>query len=152
MESGQDHRHGGGAGVRDAALYVPLPRGDLRKIQVVVKGAILQERLPFCNRKEAVIQFAWWQKNYEFWYSNSYRFVLYYEQLNWFHDLQKGKPICSKRRPIMILRAKTKLLFQGKPLTEQQQKNSELNIQELRPCLKNAANLCYFNKMAIAAM
>ena len=23
---------------------------------------------------------------------------------------------------------------------------------DIRPCLKNAANLCYFNKMAIAAM
>jgi radical SAM protein with 4Fe4S-binding SPASM domain len=32
---------------------------------------------------------------------------------------------------VMILRAKTKTLFQGKPLTELQQKNSDLNISEL---------------------
>ena len=31
----------------------------------------------------------------------------------------------------MILRAKTKLLFEGKPLTEKQKKNSDLNISEL---------------------
>lgn len=31
----------------------------------------------------------------------------------------------------MVLRAKTKLLFQGKPLTERQKENSELNIQEI---------------------
>lgn len=31
----------------------------------------------------------------------------------------------------MILRAKTKLLFQGKELTERQKANSSLNIQEI---------------------
>ena len=31
----------------------------------------------------------------------------------------------------MLIRAKTKTLFQGKPLTELQQKNSDLNIKEI---------------------
>ena len=31
----------------------------------------------------------------------------------------------------MVVRAKTKLLFQGKELTEQQKLNSDLNIQEI---------------------
>lgn len=31
----------------------------------------------------------------------------------------------------MVVRAKTKLLFEGKPLTEQQKKNSELNLAEI---------------------
>ena len=31
----------------------------------------------------------------------------------------------------MVLRAKTKMLFSGKELTEQQQKNTDLNIKEL---------------------
>ena len=31
----------------------------------------------------------------------------------------------------MIIRAKTKTLFQGRPLSEQKTKNSELNLQEI---------------------
>ena len=40
-------RHGGGAGVRDAAVHVPLPRGDLRKVHIVVSWVDLQEGVPF---------------------------------------------------------------------------------------------------------
>ena len=31
----------------------------------------------------------------------------------------------------MIVRAKTKLLFEGRPLTERQQANSQLNLEEI---------------------
>ena len=32
----------------------------------------------------------------------------------------------------MVIRAKTKMLFEGKPLTEKQKKNTELNLNEIR--------------------
>ena len=48
VESRDDHRHSGGKGVRDVTVYIPLPGGDLRKCQVVVSKAYLQERVPSC--------------------------------------------------------------------------------------------------------
>ena len=51
VEGRSDHRHGGGERVRDAAVHLPLPGGNLRKSQVVVKGVILQECVLSCKRE-----------------------------------------------------------------------------------------------------
>ena len=55
VEIREDHRHGGGKGVRDAAVHVPVSGGDLRKCQVVVGGGILQEGVLYCKRKPLFI-------------------------------------------------------------------------------------------------
>ncbi len=49
VESRGDHRHSGGEGVWDAAVHLPLPGGDLRKGQVVVRAVFLQERVRSCK-------------------------------------------------------------------------------------------------------
>lgn len=49
VEGREDHRHGGSQGVRDAAVYVSLSGGDLRKGRVVVRGQFLQESVLFCK-------------------------------------------------------------------------------------------------------
>ncbi len=49
VEGRSDHGDSGGERVRDAAVHLPLPGGDLRKDQVVVRGAHLQECVLFCK-------------------------------------------------------------------------------------------------------
>ena len=49
VESRSDHRHSGSKGVWDAAVHFPLPGGDLRKGQVVVRGLFLQECVRSCK-------------------------------------------------------------------------------------------------------
>ena len=49
VESRGHHWHSGGERVRDAAVHLPLPGGDLRKGHVIVKGVFLQERVLFCE-------------------------------------------------------------------------------------------------------
>ena len=48
LTSGKNDWHG--EGVRDAAVHVSLPVGDLRKVRVVVKGVNLQKGVLFCKR------------------------------------------------------------------------------------------------------
>lgn len=49
VEGREDHRYGGGKRVRDAAVHVSVPGGDLRKGRVVVRGVDLQEGVLFCK-------------------------------------------------------------------------------------------------------
>ena len=55
MESWNNHRHSSSEGVRNAAVHLPLPGGDLRKGQVIVKGAFLQECVLSVNHSTSVL-------------------------------------------------------------------------------------------------
>lgn len=75
--------------MRDAAVYVSVPGGDLRKGGVVVRGVFLQEGVPFCKQhlffyvhkatiKNVCLQYfsfkfyveIWATKKYTFWRGN----------------------------------------------------------------------------------
>lgn len=55
MEGWEDNGRGGGKGVRDAALDVPLPGRNLRKSHILIKVSGLQKRVRFGGDKKFVI-------------------------------------------------------------------------------------------------
>ena len=52
----------------------------------------------------------------------------------------------------VFLSASHALVNDGLAHTAAYAENGQYILMEIRSCLKNAASLCYFNKMAIAAM
>lgn len=55
MEGWQAHRHSGGEGLQHAAVHLPLPGGDLRKVHQFVTYADLQKGVLFCKWYKRII-------------------------------------------------------------------------------------------------